>query len=361
MTPQFDSEHESPLAQEIRRVHEIEMRQLREKSARESALFERRNKKCIWRAWWAVEWWFRDLFRKAVRARPKLTPVPASNSEASSESTKSEKVAFVGFVGRCLKTAFKHAKGTVDLVAGLTGMVLPFVVYLSPKWLTPERERSMNALYLLVPMSAASVVVLARLAISPYWVFLEDRKRHAEREAKLTAEIEKLAGQLTNCDESPLTIAAVEKIISGNHSSYAPAAEDEKRCQISITNNSSITVDWVKVDLVDIYQPILRQQPHAQPFDFPLMLVKKDGKEPGSLHPKVSVSVDLFDATLGRNTAGGSTVELRIAHRGIIASLTLDAEFVCRLRASAKDTPACESNYRVNFSATTHRFTMEKI
>lgn len=73
-------EEEAPLITEIRRVYEIQKQLLHERAEKELALLERREKKWYWRAWWSIEWWFRDLFRKMTRARPRPTSMPASNS-----------------------------------------------------------------------------------------------------------------------------------------------------------------------------------------------------------------------------------------------------------------------------------------
>lgn len=81
----FGSKDESPLAQEIRRMGEIKMQQLREKAERAEARFERQRKKWYWNAWWAVEWWFRDLFRhRAAATKP---PKPADQAREKVKGT----------------------------------------------------------------------------------------------------------------------------------------------------------------------------------------------------------------------------------------------------------------------------------
>jgi hypothetical protein len=158
-----------------------------------------------------------------------------------------------------------------------------------------------------------------------------------------------------------LIIAAEEKIICGTNSAFPAAKADEQRCQISVTNSSGKTIYEVKIELVDIYQSILKRQSFGSPINFPLVLTKKDDSHPGALHPGGTVAVDLLEATLGINQARESTVNVRLAHQGITAMLVLDAEFDCRLRVTAKDTVGIEADYRVKFSASTHRFTMNKI
>jgi hypothetical protein len=200
---------------------------------------------------------------------------------------------------------------------------------------------------------------------SAYRIYAERDQEAKEAEYRLKTENDSLKEQLKQRDESPLMITAQEKIISDPGSTYPPARAEEERCQITVTNNSRLTVDAVKIELVDIFEPILRRQFPTDGFTLPLILKKKDGTQPGSLNPRESVSVDLFDATIGRNpSTKQSTVDVRIAHQGIIASLTIDAndvEFNCRLRVSAENTLGSDKEYRVKFSASTHRFTMSKV
>jgi hypothetical protein len=208
------------------------------------------------------------------------------------------------------------------------------------------------------PLLPFAVLMLGYLAWAPYKYDKDIEKKHAERETQLTAEINALKQQSKWRDDCPLIITAVEKVIGVSHSTFPAAKADEERCQILVTNNSVKTIDWVKIELVDIYEPILKKQSFGSPLDLPLLLAKKDGSQPGTLHPGAKAAVDLFEATLGINHARESTVHIRLAHQGIIAVLVLDAEFDCRLRVTAKDTAGNEANYRVNFSASTHRFTM---
>jgi hypothetical protein len=166
---------------------------------------------------------------------------------------------FSRFVGACLATAFKHSKSTLDLFACATGMVLPFVVFLHPKWLTPAAEHNMNALYFVVPMSAATLVVLARLAISPYWVFVAERTKVKAKEG----EIDRLRGQLA---EQPLLLSAQKR-------------QEKLEAQGARTDRMVIEAHLALLD------GLITQIKRTGPFDF------KEELNAGGEHPK---SVELI-------------------------------------------------------------------
>lgn len=96
---------------------------------------------------------------------------------------------FFKFIWLCFKMAFKHSKSIIDLCSFFLGLGLPLLFFIKPKWLTDGLEQKMNFLYFLVPMSVATVLVLARLLISPFWVWQERDRLAKKTEADLKSQL----------------------------------------------------------------------------------------------------------------------------------------------------------------------------
>lgn len=73
---------------------------------------------------------------------------------------------------RWLKTAFNRALGVVDLWSGVAGAVITLLAHLLPEW-----RDTLNGLVWQVPLWSLATVMLVRLFLAPYWMWLEDDKK----------------------------------------------------------------------------------------------------------------------------------------------------------------------------------------
>lgn len=89
------------------------------------------------------------------------------------------------YIRRWLRTAFWHAIGPIDLWSGVVGGVLTAVGHFFPAW-----QPAVTNLIWQVPLWVAGVIVVARLALAPFWMAKEDSSK--------IRELKDLAAELAN-------------------------------------------------------------------------------------------------------------------------------------------------------------------
>jgi hypothetical protein len=86
---------------------------------------------------------------------------------------------FGGFVGKCLAQAFQHSWATVGNLSTIASIALPMVLfYLSDS--KPTWAEKVNDLVWQIPLCITAAIVLARLLLSPFWVYQETRREIGE-------------------------------------------------------------------------------------------------------------------------------------------------------------------------------------
>lgn len=105
---------------------------------------------------------------------------------------------FLKFLAACIGMAWKHSWATVDTLSTLIGLLLPFLLWLKPKWLPVMSESNLGQLAWAVPIGGVVAVVLIRLLLSPYWLYMQ-RDQQADNDVrKLETKTIELRGSLAD-------------------------------------------------------------------------------------------------------------------------------------------------------------------
>jgi len=249
----------------------------------------------------------------------------------------------------------------VGILAVLGGCLLHYFPALAthfkwlPKWFADDFSWEVTLLLFVV-------IFLPGWLREAYGIYKQRDCEADETEKELNEKNLELIVKITefeNKNKPVFVIAAEEKLIVGSGSIFAPAAEQEKRCRVSVKNIGQITANGLKIELVDVLQDKLKRNQWGNPHSFPLLLHQEGRPAPTALNPGEDVLVDLLEARLTKNlNTGEPAVSVRLAQGGVSVVLDLDAEFRCQLRVTANDLTGIDSNYQVKFSASTHKFTL---
>ena len=82
---------------------------------------------------------------------------------------------FFRFWWDCFLEAWHHAWTTAGVIATVLALLIPFVIWIKPKWLTPMRQGVMTELIWQIPVTALFALFAVCFVLAPYWIYQQSQ------------------------------------------------------------------------------------------------------------------------------------------------------------------------------------------